>query len=173
MARKRVTLKWHHMANHVSFHVLRDRLAGGRYLGQRSCPFLSVVTHGRLTHTQTYKHNHTHIHTERHPAGLGGEEQRWSGRRRAAAACCWRWGSSACTVNMKRGMDPLHPLSLVQFLLCADPVPVSLSADCSSLAQPLLTHRIALQSTEQVVVRDVYVGRHWATGGEDRKMERE
>lgn len=53
------------MANHVSFHVLRDRLAGGRYLGQRSCPFLSVVTHGRLTHTQTYKHNHTHIHTHR------------------------------------------------------------------------------------------------------------
>lgn len=60
-----MTVKLHHMANHVSFHNLRDRLAGGRYLGQHLCPFLSVVTHGRLTHTQTYKHNHTHIHTER------------------------------------------------------------------------------------------------------------
>lgn len=78
-----MTVKLHHMANHVSFHVLRDRLAGGRYLGQRSCPFLSVVTHGRLTHTQTYKHNHTHIHTgdaqqalvERSRDDPGGEEQ--------------------------------------------------------------------------------------------------
>lgn len=45
----------------------------GLLAGQCLRPFLHVVTH-RLTHTQTHKYNHTH--TERRPAGLGGEEQR-------------------------------------------------------------------------------------------------
>lgn len=142
----------HHMAN----QALR---VTGLSAGQRSRPFLRVVIHGWLTRTQTHKYK-SHTYTQRETPG-----RPWR-RRAAAAAGCWRWVSSACTVNMKRGTDPLHPLSLVQFLLFC-----SLRTD-PSLAQPLLARRIALQSTEQVIVRDIYVGRHRATGGEEREIER-
>lgn len=95
--------KWvhlHHMANGAPYcdqlGGWRDRVALGSFRWV-DLPF---------THT----HTSTTTYTQRHQAGLSGEEQRWSGRGRAAVGC-WRWGSSACTVNMMKGMDPLHPFS--------------------------------------------------------------
>lgn len=157
---KKVMANLHHMTNNVPQAKRSSALQPACWLvwciGWRSGPLdeqtyrsCAVITRGRLTHIHKHTATITHTHTDVWQASRRKAEMIRAGMSSSSWLLTLGLQCLYCKHDEKDGSPP--PLSFSFYSFSA--------SDSSSLAQALLTCRKALESTKQVVVRDVYVGR--------------